>query len=233
MSAADAFEQLLRLAIVLGNTAAYRAGATCILRRYRMNVSAQSQRLPIKLGEEDSPALIENRTVETALLCNATAGLLNSSLRRCRHVLDLQVLSENFCVVLADFQRDLFDEITTDIGDMLMKPCNRGFLFAPILPEFRHSGEAFLFKTEFLQILLQGVARCFKSAVRQRAEPFDAHVQADSVSLVFRRNALKPRLNGHVPTVSPTAHCDVLGLSDSAGTSPNRYQATGFAYCLR
>ena len=108
MSAADAFEQLLRLAIVLGNTAAYRAGATCILRRYRMNVSAQSQRLPIKLGEEDSPALIENRTVETALLCSATAGLLNSFLRRCRHVLNLQVLSENFCVVLADFQRDLF-----------------------------------------------------------------------------------------------------------------------------
>lgn len=59
-----------------------------------MYVSAQSQRLPIKLVEKDSPALIENGTVETALLCNATAGLLNSSLRRCRHVLDLQVLSE-------------------------------------------------------------------------------------------------------------------------------------------
>ena len=36
----------VRLAIVFGNTAAYRAGATCILRRHRMNVSAQSQRLP-------------------------------------------------------------------------------------------------------------------------------------------------------------------------------------------
>ena len=57
MSAADAFEQLLRLAIVLGNTAAYRAGATGILRRHRMNVAAQSQRLPIKLGEKYPPAL--------------------------------------------------------------------------------------------------------------------------------------------------------------------------------
>ena len=68
MSAGDAFEQRLRLAIDFGNTAAYRAGATCILRRHRMNVSAQSQRLPFKLVEENPPALIENGTVETALL---------------------------------------------------------------------------------------------------------------------------------------------------------------------
>ena len=54
MSAGDAFEKRLRLAIVFGNTAAYRAGATSILRRYHMYVSAKSQRLPIKLGEEDS-----------------------------------------------------------------------------------------------------------------------------------------------------------------------------------
>ena len=101
-----------------------------------------------------------------------------------------------------------------------MEFCDAFFLFAPILPEFRHSGEAFLFKTEFLQILLQGVARCFKSAVRQRAEPFDTHIQADSVSLVFRRNALKLRLDGHVPTVSPTAYCDVLGLSFNEPTPP-------------
>ena len=85
-----------------------------------MYVSAKSQRLPIKLGEKYPPPLIENGTVETTLLCNASAVLLNSSLRGCRHVLDLQVLSENLCVVLADIQRDLFDEITTDIGDMLM-----------------------------------------------------------------------------------------------------------------
>ena len=51
MSAGNAFEQRLRLAIVFGNTAAYRAGATCILRRHRMNVAAQSQRLPIKFGD--------------------------------------------------------------------------------------------------------------------------------------------------------------------------------------
>lgn len=120
MSAGDAFEQRLRLAFVFGNTAAYRAGATCILRRHRINVPIKSQRLPIKLGEKYPSTLIENGTVETTLLCNATAGLLNSSLRRCRHVLDLQALSENLCVVLADIQRDLFDEITTDIGDMLM-----------------------------------------------------------------------------------------------------------------
>ena len=99
MSAGDAFEQRLRPAIVFGNTAAYRAGATCILRRHRKNVAAQSQRLPLKLGEENPPALIENGTVETALLCNASAGLLNSSLRGCRHVLDLQVREcLDFCV---------------------------------------------------------------------------------------------------------------------------------------
>ena len=120
MSARNAFERCLCLAIVFGNTAAYRTGATCILRWHLIYVSAQSQRFPIKFGEENPPTLIENATVETALLCNATAGLLNSSLRRCRHGLDLQVLSENLCVVLADIQRDFFDEITTDIGDMLM-----------------------------------------------------------------------------------------------------------------
>ena len=49
MSARNAFERCLRLTIVLGNTAAYRAGATCILRRHLMYVSAQSQRLPINL----------------------------------------------------------------------------------------------------------------------------------------------------------------------------------------
>ena len=111
-------------------------------------------------------------------------------------------------------------EVLADIGDVLVEFCDAFFLFAPILPEFRHSGEAFLFKTEFLQILLQGVARCLKSAVRQRAKPFDAHIQADSVSLVFRRNALKLRLDGHAPTVSPTAHCDGLGLSFNEPTPP-------------
>ena len=94
MSAGDAFEPCLRLAIVFGNTAAYRAGATGILRRHRMYVDAQSQRLPIKLGEKYPPTLIENGTVETALFCNASAGLLNRSLRGCRHVFYLQVLSE-------------------------------------------------------------------------------------------------------------------------------------------
>ena len=151
MSAGDAFERCLRLAIVFGNAAAYRAGATCILRRHLMDVSAQSQRLPIKLGEENPPALIENGTVETAFLCNTTTWLLNSSLRRCRHVFDLQVLSENLCVVLADFQRDLFDKITTDIGDMLMKPCNRCLLFTPILPELLHSCELALHPCELLK----------------------------------------------------------------------------------
>ena len=51
MSARDAFKECLRLAIVFGNTAAYRAGATYILRRHRMNVAAQSLRLPIKFGD--------------------------------------------------------------------------------------------------------------------------------------------------------------------------------------
>ena len=159
MSARDAFEPCLRLAIVFGNTAAYRAGATGILRRHRMNVAAQSQRLPLKLREENPPTLIENGTVETALLCYASAGLLNRSLRGCRHVFDLQVLSEYLCVVLAEFQRDLFDEITTDIGDMQMKPCNRGLLFAPILPELLHSCEPALHPGEFLQLLLECATR--------------------------------------------------------------------------
>ena len=165
MSARDAFEPCLRLAIVFGNTAVYRAGATGILRRHRMNVAAQSQRLPLKLREENPPTLIENGTVETALLCYASAGLLNRSLRGCRHVFDLQVLSEYLCVVLADFQRDLFDEITTDIGDMLMKPCNRGLLFAPILPELLHSCEPALHPGELLQLLLECAARLEECAV--------------------------------------------------------------------
>ena len=135
-----------------------------------MDVSAQSQRLPIKLGEENPPALIENGTVETAFLCNTTTWLLNSSLRRCRHVFDLQVLSENLCVVLADFQRDLFDKITTDIGDMLMKLCNRGLLFTPILPELLHSCELALHPCELLKQLLECVARFVERAVGKCAD---------------------------------------------------------------
>ena len=131
-----------------------------------MYVSAQSQRLPIKLGEKYPPTLIENGTVETSFLCNATTWLLNSSLRRGRHVFDLQVLSENLCVVLADFQRDLFDEITTDIGDMLMKPCNRCLLFTPILSELLHS----CIHASFLSAL-QGSKNVPSESVQKRTHP--------------------------------------------------------------
>ena len=62
-------------------------------------------------------------------------------------------------MVLADFQQDLFDEIATDIGDMLMKPCNRGLLFAPILPELLHSCEPALHPGELLLLLLECAAR--------------------------------------------------------------------------
>lgn len=213
MSAGDAFEQRLRLAIVFGNTAAYRAGATCILRRHRMNVSAQSQRLPFKLVEENPPALIENGTVETALLCNATAGFLNSSLRGCRHVLDLQVLSENFCVVLADFQRDLFDEITTDIGDMLMKPCNRGLLFAPILPELLHSCEPALHPSKLLKLLLECAARLEERAVGKRAETDASHVNADTVAGMLGRFHFVLGLDGNIPSVGLSGNRYVLGLA--------------------
>ena len=213
MSAGDAFEQRLRLAIVFGNTAAYRAGATCILRRHLMYVSAQSQRLPIKLGEKDSPALIENGTVETALLSNATAGLLNSSLRRCRHVLDLQVLSENLCVVLADIQRNLFDEITTDIGDMLMKPCNRCLLFSPILPELLHSCEPALHPGELLKLLLECAARLEERAVGKRAETDATHVDADTVAGMLWRLHFVLGLDGYVPSVGLSGNRHILGFA--------------------
>ena len=213
MSARDAFEPCLRLAIVFGNTAAYRAGATCILRRHRMNVAAQSQRLPIKLGEKYPPALIENGTVETALLCNASAGLLTSSLRGCRHVFDLQVLSEYLCVVLADFQRDLFDEITTDIGDMLMKPCNRGLLFAPILPELLHSCEPALHPGELLQPLLECAARLEERTVGKRAETDASHVDADTVAGMLGRLHYVLGLDGNVPSVGLSGNRHILGLA--------------------
>ena len=213
MSAGNAFEQRLRLAIVFGNTAAYRAGATCILRRHRMYVSAKSQRLPIKLGEKHPPTLIENGTVETTLLCNATAGHLNSSLRGCRHVLDLQVLSENLCVVLADFQRDLFDEITTDIGDMLMKPCNRGLLFAPILPELLHSCEPALHPSKLLKLLLECAARLEERAVGKRAETDASHVNADTVAGMLGRFHFVLGLDGNIPSVGLSGNRHVLGLA--------------------
>ena len=213
MSAGDAFEQRLRLAIVFGNTAAYRAGATCILRRHRMYVSAKSQRLPIKLGEKHPPTLIENGTVETTLLCNTSAGLLNSSLRGCRHVLDLQVLSENFCVVLADFQRDLFDEITTDIGDMLMKPCNRGLLFAPILSELLHSCEPALHPSKLFQLLFECAARLEERAVGKRTETDAAHVNADTIAGMLGRLHFVLGLNRNVPAVGLSGNRHILGFA--------------------
>lgn len=212
MSAGDAFEPCLRLAIVFGNTAAYWAGATGILRRHRMNAAAQSQCLPIKLGEKYPPALIENGTVETALLCNASAGLLNRSLRGCRHVFGLQVLSEYLRVVLADFQRDLFDEITTDIGDMLMKPCNRGLLFAPILPELLHSCEPALNPGELLLLLLECAARLEERAVGKRAETDASHVDADTVAGMLGRLRFVLGLDGNVPSLGLSENRHILGL---------------------
>ena len=178
-----------------------------------MNVAAQSQRLPIKFGEKHPPTLIENGTVETALLCNASAGLLNRSLRGCRHVFDLQVLSEYLCVVLADFQRDLFDEITTDIGDMLMKPCNRGLLFAPILPELLHSCEPALHPGELLQLFLECAARLEERAVGKRAETDASHVDADTVAGMLGRLHFVLGLDGNVPSVGLSGNRHILGLA--------------------
>ena len=220
MPAAQAFELCLCRTILRFAVSADRAGLTRIGRRHFYDGSAIELSFPVEFGKEEPPTLIEYGSVETALLLHMSTRFLRRPFCRCRHVLDLEVFPHNHCVVFAELERKLLKEVLADVGDVLVEFCDAFFLFALILPEFRHSGEAFLFKTEFLQILLQGVARCFKSAVRQRAEPFDAHVQADSVSLVFRRNALKPRLNGHVPTVSPTAHCDVLGLSFNEPTPP-------------
>ena len=213
MSARNAFERCLCLAIVFGNTAAYRTGATCILRWHLIYVSAQSQRFPIKFGEENPPTLIENASVETALLCYATTWLLNSSLRRCRHVFDLQVLSENICVVLADFQRDLFDKVTTDIGDMLMKPCNRCFQFAPILPKLLHSCELALHLCELLKKILKCVARFEERAVGKRAETDTSHVNADTVASMLRWFHFVLGLDGNVPSVGLSGYRHILGLA--------------------
>ena len=174
---------------------------------------AFEQRLPIKLGEENPPAFIENGTVETALLCNVTARLLNSSFRGCRHVLDLQVLSENFCVVLADFQRELFDKITTDIGDMLMKPCNRGLLFAPILPEPLHSCQPALHPSELLQLLLECTARLEERTVGKRTETDAAHVNADTIAGMHGRLHFVLGLNGNKPSVGLSGNRHILGLA--------------------
>ena len=157
--------------------------------------------------------MIENGTVETALLCNASAGLLNRSLRGCRHVFDLQVLSEYLCVVLADFQRDLFDEITTDIGDMLMKPCNRGLLFAPILPELLHSCEPALHPGELLQLFLECAARLEERAVGKRAETNASHVDADTVADMLGRLHFVLGLDGNVPSVGLSGNRHILGLA--------------------
>ena len=200
----------MRFAIVFANATAYRTGATGVLRRHLINVSAKSQRFPIKLGKEDSPALIENGKVETAFLCNVFAGLLSSSLRRCRHVFDSQILSENFCVVLADFQRDLLDKITADIGDMLMLLGNRRLLFVPILPELLHSCELTLHPGELVPILLKCCARLKERAVGKRTKTYASHVNANACTRMLGRLHLVFRLNGNVPPVGLTGHSHVF-----------------------
>ena len=166
-----------------------------------------------QVWKKNPPTLIENATVETALLCNATAGLLNCSLRGCRHVFDLQVFSENLCVVLADFQRDLFDEITTDIGDMLMKPCKRCFQFAPILSELLHSCEPALHPCELFQLLLECAARFEERSVGKRAETHASHVNADTVAGMLGRFHFVLGLYGNMPSVSLSGNRHVLGLA--------------------
>ena len=154
-------------------TVAYRAGATCILRRHRMHVSDWSQRFQIKLAEK-KPRLIENGTVEAALLRKVLARTLNSLFRRCRHVFNLQVFSENSCLVLADFRRDLFDEITTGFGDTGIKLCHRDFLFVPILPELLHSFEPAPGSGEFLNAFLgamHGSKNVASECVQKRTRP--------------------------------------------------------------
>lgn len=156
------------------NTVAYRAGATCTLRHHRMHVSDRSQRFPIKLVAENSPRPIENGTVKGALLRNVLARTLNSPFRRCRHVFNLQVFSENSCLVLAGFRRNLFDEITTDIGDTVIKLCHRDFLFVPILPELLHSFETAPGSVEFLNAFLgamHGSKNVASGCVQKRTQP--------------------------------------------------------------
>ena len=121
-------------------------------------------------------------------------------------------------MVLADFQQDLFDEITTDIGDMLMKPCNRGLLFAPILPELLHSCEPALHPVELLLLLLECAARLEECAVGKRAETDASHVDADTVAGMLRRLRFVLGLDGNVPSVGLSGNRHILGLALNEAT---------------
>ena len=116
-------------------------------------------------------------------------------------------------MVLADFQRDVFDEITTDIGDMLMKPCNRGLLFAPILPELLHSCEPALHPGELLQLLLECAARLEERAVGKRGETDASHVDADTVAGMLGRFRFVLGLDGNMPSVGLSGNRHILGLA--------------------
>lgn len=134
------------------------------------------------------------------------ARTLNSPFRRCRHVFNLQVFSENSCLVLAGFRRDLFDEITTDIGDTVIKLCHRDFLFVPILPELLHSFEPAAGSVEFLIC----DARLKECSVGVRAETNAPHVHADTVGGMLGRRHFVLGLNGDVPFVALSENRHVL-----------------------
>ena len=165
MPAAQAFELCLCRTILRFAVTADRTGLTRVGRRHFYNGSTIQLSLPIKFGKEETPTLVKYDSVESALLLHVRSRFFHRSFRRCRHVLYLEVFPHNHCVVFAELKRELLKEVLADVDDVLVEFCDAFFLFAPILPEFRHPDESLLFEIEFFQVLFKGVARCFKRTV--------------------------------------------------------------------
>ena len=151
----------------------------------------------------------------TLLLCNASAGLLNSF--PFADAVMFFYLSSPLWNISAWFlqisRETFFDEITTDIGDMLMKPCNRGLLFAPILSELLHSCEPALHPSKLFQLLFECAARLKERAVGKRTETDAAHVNADTIAGMLGRLHFVLGLNRNVPAVGLSGNRHILGFA--------------------
>ena len=213
IAAENAGKERLRLAVLRFAVQTGRTGLTRERRRNLDDLRAEELRLPFKLLEEHAPALIEDRPVESAFLLHVRTGLIHRAFRRCRHVLDLEILTHDHRVVFADHERLFLKEVLANVGDVLVETCDALLLLAPVASELRHPGEASLFKLEFSKVPLERVARLDKRSVRKRDEALDAHVDADRIALVLWSLVFELRLDGHVPSVGFAAHGDVLGLA--------------------
>ncbi len=156
--------------------AALGAGAAGIVRWHDDQVRPAPGQLVVELAPERVPALVENRAVETGLLTNVAAGLLDTASGRARHVAYLQVFQHHERVVLADHGGNLVQIVAPGIGDASLDFLDAGLGFLPVAAELCPAAHGLLRLAQRHLVFLGAVERRQMAAIGERGKPRHAHV---------------------------------------------------------